>query len=173
MKKYIFFFLFFFVSSANAIDKFAYLDIQYIIDFSDIGKFYKKKIGDMQNQYSSQLLTDEKKIKKKENDINNQKNILKKEEINKKLLELNNLVKDYQKLRKKNNQDIIQKKKEYSSKILKLINPILTNYVQYNKIDIVIDKKNILVGIKTLDITKEILAEVNKITKEKNLINEN
>ncbi len=127
----------------------------------------------MQNQYSSQLLIDEKKIKKKENDINNQKNILKKEEINKKLLELNNLVKDYQKLRKKNNQDIIQKKKEYSSKILKLINPILTNYVQYNKIDIVIDKKNILVGIKTLDITKEILAEVNKITKEKNLINEN
>ena len=127
----------------------------------------------MQSQYSSQLLTDEKKIKEKENDINNQKNILKKEEINKKLLELNNLVKDYQKLRKRNNQNIIQKKKEYSSKILKLINPILTNYVQNNKIDIVIDKKNILVGIKTLDITKEILAEVNKITKEKNLIDEN
>ena len=173
MKKYIFFFIFFFISSTNATDKFAYLDIQYIIDFSDIGKFYKKKIGNMQSQYSSQLLTDEKKIKEKENDINNQKNILKKEEINKKLLELNNLVKDYQKLRKRNNQNIIQKKKEYSSKILKLINPILTNYVQNNKIDIVIDKKNILVGIKTLDITKEILAEVNKITKEKNLIDEN
>ena len=173
MRKILILIFIFFISISNSLSKIVYLDVQYIIDNSNLGKFYKKKIKSNENSALEELKNKEKIISTKENDIKNQKNILKKEEINKKLLELNNLVKDYQKLRKKNNQDIIQKKKEYSSKILKLINPILTNYVQYNKIDIVIDKKNILVGIKTLDITKEILAEVNKITKEKNLINEN
>ena len=56
---------------------------------------------------------------------------------------------------------------------MKIINPILTNYVNQNNIKLVIDKKNVLVGIKTLDITNTILDILNKHTNEKNLINEN
>ena len=47
------------------------------------------------------------------------------------------------------------KKKKYTSKILKILNPLLTNYVEKNNINLVIEKKNILVGIKTLDITEK------------------
>ena len=49
--------------------------------------------------------------------------------------------------------------------ILKLLNPILTKYVDENNIKIVIEKKNILVGIKTLDITENILKIFNEETK--------
>ena len=67
----------------------------------------------------------------------------------------------------------LKKKKNYSVKILKILNPIITNYVEINNIDLVIEKKNILVGIKSLDITSNILEILNQKTKEKNLLNEN
>ena len=49
----------------------------------------------------------------------------------------------------------------------------MTEYVEKNKIDLVIEKKNILIGIKTLDITNQILILLNEETKKKKLINEN
>ena len=68
---------------------------------------------------------------------------------------------------------ILSEKAKYSSEILRIINPLLTDYVDQNNIKLVIEKKNVLVGIKTLDITNTILVILNKHTKEKNLINEN
>ena len=60
----------------------------------------------------------------------------------------------------------------YSKKILKVLNPILTGYVENKKISILIEKKNVLVGVKTLDITNDILVILNQETVKKNLINE-
>ena len=54
---------------------------------------------------------------------------------------------------------------------MKVLNPLLTSYVEKNEITLVIEKKNILIGIKTLDITKEILDIFNNETKIQNLIN--
>ena len=67
---------------------------------------------------------------------------------------------------------IKNEKKSYSSEILKILNPLLTNYVENNNINLVVEKKNILVGIKTLDITDNILSILNNKTKELK-INEN
>ena len=103
-------------------------------------------------------------IKEKENELNNQKNVLKKEEFNKRLI-LDKMIIDYRTFNKEQNK-IINKKKFYSDDILKLINPILTTYVEDKKIDLVIDKRNVLVGIKTLDITNDILNKLNDQTKK-------
>ena len=48
------------------------------------------------------------------------------------------------------------------SKLMKEINPIITNYVKENSIQIVLDKKNILIGKNEYDITEIILDKVNK-----------
>ena len=56
---------------------------------------------------------------------------------------------------------------------MRILNPLLTNYVENNNIHLVVDKKNILVGIKSLDITNILLDILNKETKERKLINEN
>ena len=66
-----------------------------------------------------------------------------------------------------------QNKKKYTSKILETLNPLLTNYVEKNKILLVVEKKNILIGIKSLDITKDLLKILNEETKKSNLLDEN
>ena len=174
MKKIITFLLFFFYINPVLADKnIVYLDIQYIIDNSNLGKFYKTKIKIKQDNNNEILQSEQKKLKEKEQEINNQKNILKKEELNKQFVEFNNLVVKYKELRKELNNSIVKEKKNYSTEILRILNPLLTNYVENNNIHLVVDKKNILVGIKSLDITTTLLDILNKETKERKLINEN
>ncbi len=174
MKKIITFLLFFFYINPVLADKnIVYLDIQYIIDNSNLGKFYKTKIKIKQDNNNEILQSEQKKLKEKEQEINNQKNILKKEELNKQFVEFNNLVVKYKELRKELNNSIVKEKKNYSAEILRILNPLLTNYVENNNIHLVVDKKNILVGIKSLDITTTLLDTLNKETKERKLINEN
>ena len=167
--------LFFFLLQTKSVysnTNIVYLDIQFIIDNSDLGKFYKKKVLNKQDELKIELSIKEKKIKEKENDINNKKNILKKEELEKNLQELKNLVEDYKKLRNRSNKTVIDDKKKYSLTILKNINPILTKYAEDKNISLILDKKNILVGTKVLDITDDILILLNNITKNKELLNE-
>ncbi len=173
MKKIIFLFVLLFYSTTSHADKIVYLDVQYIIDNSNLGVFYKNKIKIQQDKNVSELKIKENEIEKTEIEIKNKKNILSEEEINKYINELNELVKSYQLKRNEFNKNIIESKKEYTSKILNILNPVLTNYVDKNEIIIVLDKKNILVGIKSLDITPAILKLLNDETEKKNLINEN
>ena len=174
MKKFILLIIIIF-SSTNlfAEDKIVYLDVQFIIDNSKLGLSYKNKIKEAQNKNRIDLSIKEKIIKERELEINNQKNILKKDEINKKVNKLNELLKEYQILRNDLNKEIIENKKEYSLKILNILNPLLTKYVDENNIKLVVEKKNILVGIKSLDITDKILDILNEETKKNNLLDEN
>ena len=170
MKKILIFLIlnFFFSNLTHSNTNIAYLDVQYIIDKSNLGVQYKKMINQKVKEIKSKLNNSESNIKDKENEINNKKNILKKEEINLMVDELNNDLKEYQILRKALNEDLIKEKRLYSKKILEILNPLLTNYVEINNIKLVIEKKNILVGVKTLDITTQILEIFNKETKKSN-----
>ena len=153
MRKIVFFLFFFFItSSAFSNINIAYLDVQFIIDNSNLGKLYKSEIIENQNENKIEIKNKEKFIKKNEN------------EIKKKLNEINNLINDYKVLRNNLNKKILDRKKNYSAKILKILNPLITKYVEKNKIDLVLEKKNVLVGIKTLDITNDILIIFNKET---------
>ena len=158
----------FFSNTSYSNTNIAFLDVQYIIDKSNLGVNYKKKIDKKVKEIQSKLNNFETNIKEKENEINDKKNILKKDEITLMISELNNDVKEYQILRKSLNDDLIKEKRSYSKKILEILNPLLTNYVEINNIKLVIEKKNVLVGVKTLDITAQILEIFNKETKETN-----
>ena len=173
--KYLIILIFFFTqtklvySNSNIV----YLDVQYIIDNSDLGLFYKKKISESYEELKIELSVKEKKINEKETDLQNKKNILSKEELDKNLKELNNMVNNYQILKNKYNKIVIDDKKKYSLIILKNINPLLTGFAKDNNITLILEKKNILVGVKALDVTNDILNLLNKETKNKKLLNEN
>ena len=158
---------------AFSTEKVVYLDVQFIIDNSKIGLFYKDKLINIKDKNKSKLISQQKKIKNEENEINKQKNILKKEEIDNKINKLNQLLDKYQKDLKKNNQILSAEQKKYTKIILDNLNPIVTKYVKDNDILIVLDKKNILVGSKALDITENILNKLNKLTIDKDLLSEN
>ena len=68
------------------------------------------------------------------------------EEKQKKLDELNLMIQNYQITRNNNNKKIVNEKNKYSKKILTILNPLLTNYVEKNKIDIVLKKKMFWLG---------------------------
>ena len=174
MKKFLFIIFFFFqFNSINSEENIVYLDVQFIIDNYDIGIFFKNKVYVIKDDYKNKLNIKKTKLKVSETDIKNKKNILKKEEIDVKINELNKLIKDYQISRNEYNNNIIEEKKKYSKEILKILNPILTNFVEKNKIKLVLKKKDVLVGAKFLDITDQILNLLNEETKIKKLINEN
>ena len=172
--KLIFYLIILFFFQTNSFSKnIVYLDVQYIIDNSTLGKHYKKNINKIREENIEKLKLKENEINEKEISIKNQKNILSKDEIQKQISELNELLKKFQIERNKLNNEVLDKKKSYSSKILKLLNPLLTNYVEKNDIILVVEKKNILVGIKSLDITPNILKILNEETEKKKLLNEN
>tara|TARA_B100000212_G_C27120958_1_gene424857 strand:+ start:114 stop:623 length:510 start_codon:yes stop_codon:yes gene_type:complete len=168
MKKVLFFLIlnFFFSNITYSNTDIAFLDVQYIIDKSDLGVEYKKLIDAKVKEIKLKLNKSETNIKKKEKEINDKKNILKKDEITLMVNELNVDLKEYQILRKSLNDELIKEKRLYSKKILEILNPLLTNYVEINNIKLVIEKKNILVGVKTLDITRQILEIFNKEIKK-------
>ena len=126
----------------------------------------------MKDEIKLKLELEQNKIKEKETQINNQKNILKREEIDNKINELNDLVKNYQIYRKNMQEKVINDKRKYSTKILNILNPILTDFVEKNKINLVVEK-NILIGIKTLDITDEVLKILNDETIKLKINNDN
>ena len=48
------------------------------------------------------------------------------------------------------------------TELLKNLNPIVKTYMQEKKIRVVLDKKSILLGDETLDITNDIISLLNK-----------
>ena len=172
MKKFVIFFFFYLFANVNADDKIVYLDIQYIIDNSILGIHYKSLIKNIESDNKTQILIKQKQIKEKEQQLKNQKKLIKEEEFNLKIVELNKLVKKYNEENRNLKKMLINEKQKYTTKMLKIINPIITSYVEDKNINLVIEKKNVLVGIKTLDITKNILDLVNEETNKKKLINE-
>ena len=173
MKKFLLIIVLFFFSNNSFSKEIVFLDVQFIIDNSEVGKYYKEKILVIEKEKNINLEIIKSKIKEKENEINKQKNIMSKNEIDKRIADLNKLVKEYKSKRNENFKEVLEKKKNYTSKILKILNPLLTRYVEENNINLVVEKKNILLGIKTLDITNDLMKILNEEVEQKNLLNEN
>ena len=166
MKKILLFIIIFFLNNiVNASTNVAYLDVQFIIDNSNLGKFYKSEIEKIQKKNNSTIILKENEIKQKEDEFKNQKNLLNQDETKKKIDEINSMIKQYQILRNDLNKKLAKEKKKFSKEILLILNPLLTKYVESKNINLVIEKKNVLVGVKSLDITKNILVIFNERTK--------
>ncbi len=64
MKKFFFIFLiFFFIFNTKVIAKIAYLDVNYILENSQIGKFYQNKISVVETEKKKIIIIKEKIIK--------------------------------------------------------------------------------------------------------------
>lgn len=146
-----------------------YLDFKYILNESDAGKkaqsFLKKKLeSGIEN-----IKKKEKSFQEDEKKIIQQKKIITAEEYKKKVSELRNKVSEIQKERGKLLEDVAKQRSKARNEILKNLNPLVKNYMNEKKIRMVIDKKNILLADETLDITKDIMALLNKKLKSINL----
>ena len=162
----IFFFLNIFLT--NALSQIAYIDINFILKESSIGKSLNIHIETLNNNYAQKYNKIEKELIEKENKLLAQKNIIDKNEFDKKLNNLSKEINKYRSDRKKSNDELNQIKINNTKKILKILNPIITKYVENNEISLVFPKKNIIVGKKDLEITNKIIELLNNEVKTLN-----
>ena len=166
MKKItLFFFLFFlFVSNISlSAEKIVYLDLDYILKNSDKGKEILLNL-DKKNKDNIKLLkSKEDELKKEEENLIKQKNILSIEIYNEKVKNLQNKIKTF---RIEKDQLVQEFKKTRETKIndfIKIVDNILGEYVKSNSIDLVLNKKDIIMGKNSYNITNNILKKVNEL----------
>ena len=162
MKKYyfLFFFLFFYTNSF-AEEKIVYLDINFLLIESDAGKYINSELKKINDKNINEFKKIENEIKNEEDKLLKQKNILKDEEFNNKLNLLKEKYKSYQELKNTKNNNLKALRDNAANQILKIINEILAEYSTKNKISLIMEKKNIIIGKTELDITKNILILLN------------
>ena len=161
-----FFIIFFFLTSLSLSgEKIVYLDVDYILANSDKGKIILSNLEKKNKENIKILQSKEKILKDEETEIIKQKNIISevsyKEKINTLKSKIDTFKMDKDKLVKNFN----QLRQQEINKFIKLVDEILGEYVEKNAIDLVLNKKDILMGKNKYNITNEIMELVNKSNK--------
>ena len=154
--------LFFFnVSFSIANDKIAFIDLNYILSESKEGKKILAKL-EIDNKKNLEFFqSEEEKLKKENQNIEKLKNILSKEEFNNKINIFKNKVNTYN-LKKQETIKLFQETKNSELNIFFAeLNEIMNNFMQENSIQIILDKKNIVMANNKNDISKDILKLIN------------
>ncbi len=141
-------------------DNIVYLDLDNVVANTIAGKLILNKLEKSKAAALSKFEKKEKDLKKIEDEINKQKNIISDDELKKKLFEFRKKVNNFRQDRQKVINDFNQKKKVEFDQFFKKIIPIIENYVSEKNIDIVLDKSKIFVATKKKDITKEIISVI-------------
>ena len=142
MKNIIIFFLFiFFFTKLSSQENIVYVDIDYIMTNSKVGKSLNSQIEKTHKSNISFFKKKENELKENEQDIIKQKNIIDKSEFQKKINELRNEANEYRKLRKEKIDKVTKQRLSATGKIIKELKPILSKFADENSISIIIQKK--------------------------------
>ena len=106
--------------------------------------------------------TEKRELKKEERDLLEKKSTLTKEDYKKKSEELRKKVIKYQTERRASLEKITKQRSDARQTLIKKLDPILKNYIESNNISLVIDKKNVVMGKGSLDITNIIVEKLNE-----------
>ena len=146
-----------------------FIDMKKILNESKAGKsaqnFLKKKFDSESKKFEKEASV----LKKQETDLIAKKKLVSPEEYKKTLSDLRKKSLDYQKRKRKSQNEWVQKKNEARTKLISATNPILKKYMSENKIEMVVDKKYILLANSNFELTGKILKILDKEVKSINL----
>ena len=152
--------------TGTAQSQIVYINMEKLFNESMVGISLNKKISEINKLNEKNIKKLEMEIKSEDENINSQKNILNEEELKKKIANLNSKIKEYQNLIKKNKDNLNKKKIEGTNVILNTLKPILSEYSDKNSISMVLQKQNVIIGKKELDITNDIILILNEKIKK-------
>ena len=165
-KNIIFFFLIFFVFTSNnntlAEINISFVDVDYIYSNSKIGKKIDNQLKSEKKKINVKLTSYQKNIKDEKEKLINQKKIISEEKFKNQAIDLEKQIKKYNKLISDNNNSFIKYKTEIKSLFLKKLMNIVREYAEVNSIQLVLNKKDIIIGQNAMDISNDILKLVNK-----------
>ena len=154
----IIFSLFFFNNVlANENKKIVYINVDFILNNSILGKNILNDLKKINNKNLENISSTEKELKKENDEIAKVKNIISKEEFENRINDLKKKIDNFNSLKDKLSTELNQLRQKEIKNFFKKINPLIQVYMDENFIDIIIDKKNIFIARSDYDITTDII----------------
>jgi|TARA_B110001452_G_C15175355_1_gene408425 Skp family chaperone for outer membrane proteins len=146
----------------SSADSIYFIDFAKVLNSSKPGAEAQKSIKQKLQSENKKFANLQNNIRKEESDIISQKSTLSPEEYKKKVQALRNKVADLQKNKETSFNNIAKTRSKAKNSLLKAVNPIIKKYMEGNNIQIVLDKKAVILGDTNLEITDKIISILNK-----------
>ena len=158
--------LFILISEKINAEQIVYINMEKIMKASKAGKQIMNKIAKSNEKNINKFKNIEDDLIKQEQDLISKKNVLSENEFKSKLENLKKEISEYRAKRQNVIQESTKKRVQASAEFSQKIKPILGDYAAKNNIGIIVQKKNIIMGKKELDITDDILKIVDEKIKK-------
>jgi Skp family chaperone for outer membrane proteins len=149
------------LAKTDSEDIIAIINIDYVIQNSNIGKKFLSNIKSQDQKNLDNLKNKNIFLQELESSIKKKKNIISSEAYDKEVLEFK---KKFQEFSNEKNQIVREfndfKQKELEN-LFKIINPIINDYMEQNSVKILFDSKNIFMSANELNLTEDILKKIN------------
>jgi len=157
----IFFIFFISVNSSNSKET-AFIDLDYVIANSNIGKKVLENIDKLDKENIEDLKKKSKSLKDLEVTIKNKKNVISDKAYNEEVVSFKNKVQEFNNEKNQLVKNFNDFKRKEIENIFKKISPIINDYMEENSVSILLDSKNIFMGSKKSNLTDDILNKINK-----------
>tara|TARA_B100001057_G_scaffold109253_1_gene107124 strand:+ start:5278 stop:5793 length:516 start_codon:yes stop_codon:yes gene_type:complete len=157
------------IISSNALfanEPIAYIDIDFIIKNSNIGKKTLNTINNKNNENINNLKSKEKILKDLEIQISNKKNIISEEAFINEVKLFREKVDEFKIEQKEIVKNFNEYKKKQIDNVFKKISPIINAYMEKKSLKILFDSKNIFMARNDLNVTNELLNEINNLIEQ-------
>ena len=158
----IFIFFLLFTNIAFSSEKIVFIDINYIFINSKAGKSLNEEIELKNEKLNYEINEFKKKIDDEKNKLISQKNVISVDEYNNKILIIEKKIKEMNVTINKNKNELDKFKLKVEKIFSQKLNSLIEIYSVENSIDIILNKSNLLMAKKTLDITNDVLNLFNK-----------
>jgi len=162
--KYKFFFIIFlnfFFYNFTLANNIAFIDLNFVINNSILGKKVIEKLESANDKNLDLLKKEQKLLNDEKDEIEKTKNILSKEEIDKKILSFNDKLQNFNKKKDLMSKQFKELKQNEMSALLDKINPVIEKYMIENNIDLMLKKENVYISKTEYDASNIIINLIN------------
>lgn len=161
-KFFILFFIFFLnFNTTFSSDNIFFLDLDFILNNSNRGKAILLKLDSINKKNINEIKIIEQNLIKENEEINKIKNVIAKDELEKKIALLQNNIEIFNTKKKELGSSFNQLREDEFNQLLSDIRPIIETYMNENSIDFLLNKKDIFIANSDRNITSELLNLIN------------
>jgi len=150
-------------SKTSAETNVVYLDLKIIMNESVAGKKAQDYLAKQHENNLADFKKTAEKLKKEEMDLIAKKQVMEKEKYKKEIEKLRSKAANFAKERRDKTEELAKTRMKARNDLLSAIKPLLEKYSNENGVDLVIDKKNVIIGKSNIDITSIIIKELNQV----------
>ena len=149
------------LANSNNEDNIAIINIDYVIQNSNIGKKFLSNIQSQDQKNLDNLKNKNIFLQELESSIKKKKNIISNEAYDKEVLEFQKKFKEFSEEKNQIVREFNDFKQKELENLFKKINPIINDYMEQNSVKILFDSKNIFMSSNELNLTDDILKKIN------------